>query len=231
MSPDATLQPTRPRSASATCARPTPPASRRSRASRSTSRPGDFFALLGPNGAGKSTLIGIVSSLVNKTAGEVARLRRRPRARPRRRDAPDRAGAAGTQLQPVREALRHPGATTPASTACRAQRRCVRAEEELKRAQLWDKAHVHVAHAVGRHEAPPDDRARDDDAAAPADPRRAHRRRRHRDPPRHVEDAAARSTPPAPRSSSPRITSRRPRSLCRNLAIIDKRHASSSRAR
>ena len=34
--------------------------------------PGDFFALLGPNGAGKSTLIGIVSSLVNKSAGEVA---------------------------------------------------------------------------------------------------------------------------------------------------------------
>ncbi|HEY2344827.1 MAG TPA: ABC transporter ATP-binding protein [Xanthomonadaceae bacterium] len=33
--------------------------------------PGDFFALLGPNGAGKSTLIGIVSSLVNKTSGDV----------------------------------------------------------------------------------------------------------------------------------------------------------------
>ncbi|HMV39044.1 ABC transporter ATP-binding protein [Plasticicumulans sp.] len=32
---------------------------------------GDFFALLGPNGAGKSTTIGIVSSLVNKTAGRV----------------------------------------------------------------------------------------------------------------------------------------------------------------
>jgi len=32
---------------------------------------GDFFALLGPNGAGKSTLIGIVTSLVNKTAGRV----------------------------------------------------------------------------------------------------------------------------------------------------------------
>ncbi len=30
---------------------------------------GDFFALLGPNGAGKSTTIGIVSSLVKKTAG------------------------------------------------------------------------------------------------------------------------------------------------------------------
>ncbi|TGK02293.1 ABC transporter ATP-binding protein [Leptospira selangorensis] len=32
---------------------------------------GDFFALLGPNGAGKSTTIGILSSLVNKTSGEV----------------------------------------------------------------------------------------------------------------------------------------------------------------
>src|SRR5689334_10320596 len=30
---------------------------------------GDFFALLGPNGAGKTTLIGIITSLVNKTAG------------------------------------------------------------------------------------------------------------------------------------------------------------------
>jgi len=32
---------------------------------------GDFFALLGPNGAGKSTTIGVITSLVNKTAGEV----------------------------------------------------------------------------------------------------------------------------------------------------------------
>ena len=32
---------------------------------------GDFFALLGPNGAGKSTTLGIVCSLVNKTAGQV----------------------------------------------------------------------------------------------------------------------------------------------------------------
>lgn len=32
---------------------------------------GDFIALLGPNGAGKSTTIGIICSLVNKTAGEV----------------------------------------------------------------------------------------------------------------------------------------------------------------
>lgn len=32
---------------------------------------GDFFALLGPNGAGKSSTIGIVSSLVNKTSGNI----------------------------------------------------------------------------------------------------------------------------------------------------------------
>ena len=32
---------------------------------------GDFFALLGPNGAGKSTAIGIITSLVNKTKGQV----------------------------------------------------------------------------------------------------------------------------------------------------------------
>jgi ABC-2 type transport system ATP-binding protein len=33
---------------------------------------GDFFALLGPNGAGKTTLIGIITSLVNKTAGQAS---------------------------------------------------------------------------------------------------------------------------------------------------------------
>jgi ABC-2 type transport system ATP-binding protein len=32
---------------------------------------GDFFAMLGPNGAGKTTLIGIVTSLVTKSAGQV----------------------------------------------------------------------------------------------------------------------------------------------------------------
>lgn len=33
---------------------------------------GDFFALLGPNGAGKSTTIGVICSLVKKTAGKVS---------------------------------------------------------------------------------------------------------------------------------------------------------------
>ena len=34
--------------------------------------PGDFFALLGPNGAGKSTTIGIICSLVAKSAGKIS---------------------------------------------------------------------------------------------------------------------------------------------------------------
>ncbi|QDQ40407.1 ABC transporter ATP-binding protein [Legionella geestiana] len=36
-----------------------------------TVRSGDFFALLGANGAGKSTTIGMITSLLTKTAGEV----------------------------------------------------------------------------------------------------------------------------------------------------------------
>jgi ABC-2 type transport system ATP-binding protein len=32
---------------------------------------GDFFALLGPNGAGKSTIIGVISTLINKSGGNV----------------------------------------------------------------------------------------------------------------------------------------------------------------
>lgn len=34
-------------------------------------REGDFFGLLGPNGAGKTTTIGIITSLVTKTAGKI----------------------------------------------------------------------------------------------------------------------------------------------------------------
>jgi len=33
---------------------------------------GDFFALLGPNGAGKTTAIGVITSLVNKSSGQVS---------------------------------------------------------------------------------------------------------------------------------------------------------------
>lgn len=36
-----------------------------------TVKQGDFYALLGPNGAGKSTTIGIITTLVKKTSGDV----------------------------------------------------------------------------------------------------------------------------------------------------------------
>lgn len=101
--------------------------------------PGDFYALLGPNGAGKSTLIGVVSSLVNKTAGEVK--------------------VFGIDLHAHRsEAMRQVGLVpqeinfnmfeTPFDILVnyagfyglpRAEAE-VRAQEELKRAQLWEKA-------------------------------------------------------------------------------------------
>ncbi len=48
-----------------------PTAYRRSKALILKVAQGDFFALLGPNGAGKSTTIGVICSLVNKTAGTV----------------------------------------------------------------------------------------------------------------------------------------------------------------
>ena len=68
------------------------------------SKRGDFYALLGPNGAGKSTTIGIISSLVNKTSGRVSvfgyDLQKDGR---QRHEAPAGPGAAGVQLQPVRD--------------------------------------------------------------------------------------------------------------------------------
>lgn len=103
--------------------------------------PGDFFALLGPNGAGKSTLIGIVSSLVNKSSGQV--------------------GVFGVDLDHDRDGAMRLLGLVPQEInfnmfekpldICvnyagfygipRAEA-LVRAEEELKRAQLWEKANV-----------------------------------------------------------------------------------------
>jgi ABC-2 type transport system ATP-binding protein len=102
---------------------------------------GDFFALLGPNGAGKSTLIGIVSSLVNLSSGTVE--------------------IYGTDLQADRSAAMRLIGLVPQEINFnmfeqpldilvnyagfygidRAEA-LVRAEEELKRAQLWDKARM-----------------------------------------------------------------------------------------
>ena len=104
-------------------------------------RPGDFFALLGPNGAGKSTLIGIVSSLVNKSAGEIdvfgvdiAR---------HRGEAMRLVGLVPQEInfnlfeKPFDILVNYAGFYgIPREVAQ------VRAEEELRRAHLWEKAHV-----------------------------------------------------------------------------------------
>ncbi len=101
--------------------------------------PGDFFALLGPNGAGKSTLIGIVSSLVNKTSGDV---------RVFGIDlAADRDGAM-RQLGLVPQEVNFNMFERPLDILVNyagfygipRREALQRAEQELRRAQLWDKA-------------------------------------------------------------------------------------------
>ena len=102
-------------------------------------QPGDFYALLGPNGAGKSTLIGIVSSLVNKTSGEVRIFDVDLSVD---RDAAMRLiGLVPQEMnfnffeKPFDILVNYAGFYgIPRVEALQ------RAEEELKRAQLWDKA-------------------------------------------------------------------------------------------
>jgi ABC-2 type transport system ATP-binding protein len=102
-------------------------------------QPGDFFALLGPNGAGKSTLIGVVSSLVNASSGSVKVFGV---------DIEQDREAAMRLLGLVPQEVNFNFFEKPFDILCnyagfygipRAEAK-VRAEEELRRAQLWDKA-------------------------------------------------------------------------------------------
>src|SRR3546814_819546 len=101
--------------------------------------PGDFFAMLGPNGAGKSTLIGIVSSLVNKSAGDV---------RVFGVDIARERSAAMRLLGLVPQEINFNMFETPRDILVNyagfygipRREALVRAEQELKAAQLWDKA-------------------------------------------------------------------------------------------
>ena len=102
-------------------------------------QPGDFFALLGPNGAGKSTLIGIVSSLVNASSGTVKVFGI---------DIATDREAAMRLLGLVPQEVNFNFFEQPFDILCnyagffglaRAEA-MQRAEEELRRAQLWDKA-------------------------------------------------------------------------------------------
>jgi len=104
-------------------------------------QPGDFYALLGPNGAGKSTLIGIISSLVNKTAGDVRVFGIDLSAE--RSAAMRLLGLVPQEInfnlfeKPLDILLNYAGFYgIPRANALTC------AETELKRAQLWDKAHV-----------------------------------------------------------------------------------------
>ena len=103
--------------------------------------PGDFFALLGPNGAGKSTLIGIVSSLVNLSAGSVSifgtdLVKDRDRAMRQIGLVPQELNFNMFE-KPLDIVVNYAGFYgVPRKQAL------IRAEEELRRAQLWDKAQV-----------------------------------------------------------------------------------------
>ena len=103
--------------------------------------PGDFFALLGPNGAGKSTLIGVVSSLVNASAGKVEVFGVDIAAR--RSDAMRLIGLVPQEMNfnmfetPLDILVNYAGFYgVPRAIAL------ARAEEELKVAQLWPKARL-----------------------------------------------------------------------------------------
>jgi len=103
--------------------------------------PGDFFALLGPNGAGKSTLIGIISSLVNLSEGQVevfgSDLVRERSATMRLIGLVPQEINFNLFEKPFDILVNYAGFYgVPRAEAEQ------RAEEELKRAHLWEKAQV-----------------------------------------------------------------------------------------
>ena len=103
--------------------------------------PGDFFALLGPNGAGKSTLIGITSSLENLSAGSVEVFG--IDLATRRSEAMRQIGLVPQEInfnlfeQPLDILVNYAGFYgIPRAEAME------RAEAELRRAHLWEKARM-----------------------------------------------------------------------------------------
>jgi ABC-type multidrug transport system, ATPase component len=103
--------------------------------------PGDFFALLGPNGAGKSTMIGIISSLVNLSEGQVevfgVDLQRQRGAAMRLIGLVPQEINFNLFEKPIDILVNYAGFYgIDRATAL------ARAEVELKRAHLWEKAHM-----------------------------------------------------------------------------------------
>jgi len=101
---------------------------------------GDFFALLGPNGAGKSTTIGVVTSLVTKTAGSVKIFDV---------DLDKHAAKAKSYLGLVPqefnfngfEQVKHILVTQAGYYGIRSKEAGPRADDLLKQLGLWDKRH------------------------------------------------------------------------------------------
>jgi len=103
--------------------------------------PGDFFALLGPNGAGKSPLIGIISSLVNLSEGQVevfgSDLVRNRSATMRLIGLVPQEINFNLFEKPFDILVNYAGFYGVARAEAEKM-----AEEELKRAHLWEKAQV-----------------------------------------------------------------------------------------
>ena len=102
---------------------------------------GDFFAFLGPNGAGKSTLIGIISSLVNSSSGEVKVFG--TSVQQQRSKAMSYIGLVPQEFnfnmfEPPIEIV----ANQAGYYGIERKEAFRRAEESLKKLDLWDKRHV-----------------------------------------------------------------------------------------
>ena len=101
---------------------------------------GDFFALLGPNGAGKSTLIGIMSSLVRASSGDIRVFG--TSIREERSRAVSYIGLVPQELnfnqfeKPFEIVVNQAGFYGIERDVA-----MERAEKYLKQLQLWDKAH------------------------------------------------------------------------------------------
>ena len=152
-------------------------------------RRGEIFALLGPNGAGKTTLISIICGIVNPSAGTVMV------------DGHDivtdyRAARSLIGLVPqelTTDAFETVWATVSFSRGLFGKPpNPAHIEKVLRDLSLWDKKDTQDHDAVGRHEAPRDDRQGALARAADPVPRRADRRRRRRAAPRHVGQSCAR---------------------------------------
>ncbi|MDA6076263.1 ABC transporter ATP-binding protein [Edwardsiella anguillarum] len=129
---------------------------------------GDFYALLGPNGAGKSTTIGIISSLVNKSGGQVSVFgydidRDLVNAKRQLGLVPQEFNfnPFETVLQIVVNQAGYYGVTRREAMQ--------RAERYLSQLDLWQKRNER-ARMLSGDEASPDDRPRSDASAKAVDP-------------------------------------------------------------